>query len=287
MDEVHRFDIKNMYTRPLMNHESVRLIDGGYGDSDVYLVDRGDASSVCKMYQPERMNGYLQLYLRHGSVEELVGYEFLKPHLKNLRGITTARIRQLLPRILEQYSSDTAKIAGDIMLKPDTYRYAVENDPQLESVRFEVLPQGLMHMEQGECVSVEGQRSITDANLEQILGVTFAEARTIKGHLSEPTHYPDAFRTRTFVDAMLVKFNQDLMRAIITEQLRSFPIYNRIHPANVIPTQDEPKHWRFIVTDLAMTLCLDYALLLNHLDQNAAPQRTRRPPRSGQRRRRE
>lgn len=100
--------------------------------------------------------------------------------------------------------------------------------------------------------------------LEQILNVPDSEKRNQEGSDVElQDHLPRALSHQWFVDEVLVRFNQVLVRNMIAKMgIAQFPIFHRIHPANVIPHRKNGDEWVFNITDLSCSLPVDYAIFL-------------------------
>lgn len=239
-------------------------IDGGYGDSDVYVVESDAGPYVRKVYQPERMHAHLQKHLREDFLRNAVG-DFLKPFIPRLKQVTADEVKDVyLEAILEMYESNTLFAKREVEQNEGKYTRHFKDIPQVAKVRFEILPQGstLRYVESdGKMVLVsEGQKVIPGKNLEQLGGTTGAQERTALGG---NTTYPSVFSDPVFVKGLLHTFSVELSRNLISNRdftKKPFPIFNTIHPANVIPCEESSGNWVFIVTDLSASLGLDCAL---------------------------
>lgn len=259
-----------------MTFTEEKAIDSGYGDSDVFLIEYESEQCVRKVYHPERMVENLQKYLQPEKVKNLAGYAFLEPKIPLLQQVTAATLNEvrlefpILEHILDQYQVDTEEIAVAVNQSEEfTYTF---DDAAVLSIRFEVIKQGanVYRNASGSYVS-DGQTAIPGKNLEQILGEE-AEQKRQTIHASATDEYPSLFHDQQFITDALVKFNLDLMKKFLSTfdfENSPFAIFNRIHPANVIPVQESQGTWTFKVTDLSTVLCLDYALLIADLMQEA------------------
>lgn len=249
------------------NKSQERLIDGGYGDSDVYLVESVEGSYVRKVYQPERMIRHFKKNSEPERLKSAAG-QFLEPYIAQLKDLTTENLTEMyLDVLLEKYTEDTLKMIDVVNNNSEIFTQETSLDDSKIKISFEVIPQGNeIEFEKGVVVASFGQELIFGKNFEQILKVQEAQKRSAQG---DDGNYPELFSNVDFVSGLLEKFSVKLVKQILQhEELINgpFPIFNSVHPANVIPVQRGSNEWVFKVTDLSSCLCLDYAILLSYLE---------------------
>lgn len=249
----------------------VKIIDEGYGDSDVSLVHEGEGSRfVRKTYRSERMRSNLRQQIL------LQGHQLLVLNIDSrlrgfLLGISSDDFRDFyLPAILDRYRQDTLDVLEDVEGNKDFYAQR-SGVPGIGRIEFQVLAQGNRRFVDGGCSVVDGQTLCEGKNLEQVMGVCEAQRRDAPSSELQ-ANLPAVFAQKAFIDRVLVPFHQEFLKRLVSRATggpnpRQFPVFHRLHPANVIPQRISENAWRFIITDLSGSLGLDYALIMKELER--------------------
>lgn len=262
------------------------LIDKGYGDSDVFVVEasvEGNKESfIRKAYNTERIYAGLQKNLQPEIIGRLPGYRLLKTHLPVLRSVERADLGgPIIEVVLERYIYDTRVVSSYVSGNREKFTYEFDSIPGLETVNFEVVPQGdrlyrLRHEDQNSPLILDGQKVIPGRNLEQIVKGPELQRSTISSPPGSQDNIPPVFLQESFINTTLVRFQTDLLRNMdkvilankaeppeLMENLSYYPpIYNGFHYANIIPERQGDDKWVFKITDLSTSIALDYGLLL-------------------------
>ncbi|MEK7146143.1 MAG: hypothetical protein AAB802_03070, partial [Patescibacteria group bacterium] len=196
------------------NAETLTAIDLGYGDSDVYRFGDDKSQRVEKKYRADRMVNTLRKYLDPSFRESVLVFQYLKPELALLEQIEEEEMDQIhLPAIIEHYRENTLRVMEELKEKPDLYRSKLSRK-NLRSVSFEIHPQGqTVFRDEEQRLSVRGQNLIPGRTLEQILNVPDSEKREqAETESGLQDRLPRAFSHQWFVDEILVRFHQVLLR---------------------------------------------------------------------------
>jgi hypothetical protein len=220
------------------------------------------------MYRPDRMLSTFRIYIQGEQFEKVPVGKFLQPFLPRLRLITPEELTLYLGTLLKCYQKDTLIAMNEVQLHQDAFTYPLEHGSGVKAVRFQVVPQG-PDLQRGETergrFALDRQEVVPGLNLEQLTGVE--EAKTRSGP-SAARSYPTILSDKKFVADTLMAFSTNLMRRLVQNKEfigKAFPIFNRVHPANVIPVEAEDGVWDLKVTDLSTSICVDYAPVLYQL----------------------